>query len=241
MFIFNTYCNTDLLCSNTSLIGGSCHTCPLRLSQGTLYRPHWAFVWHYNMVGDYVLKSRKPLNDPHSSMYSTKLWPVGDIPCLGIILVEPPMIDRDVFNNHIKERQQQTQFLLKAVSKQRGTWPSREAAHQYFEKRLPWSLWDKRVLQTYVVSTNSFCFLCLTSSDIQKLHGLYRVKEEGEEVATKVDKLEEGKTYVEFEPTFAALNQIAVVCRKIPLHVIFGSVNDLVLAPSHLYHHSVLF
>lgn len=86
------------------------------------------------------------------SMYTTKLLEPGVIPYLGIILVEPPLIDKETFYAHLERQNKALRIARKATSARRDVWPSKEDAFQWFSKRFPWNTWDVRVLQLFCVS-----------------------------------------------------------------------------------------
>lgn len=84
-------------------------------------------------------------------MYSTKFFAPKVIPYAAMLLLEPPMIDRDVFQANLKDRQRQLKLVTAAVIKSRASWPDKPSALDYFAKRPPWRSWDRRVLELYVV------------------------------------------------------------------------------------------
>ncbi|KZV76686.1 alpha/beta-hydrolase [Peniophora sp. CONT] len=141
-------------------------------------------------------------------MYSTKFFAAKDVPYAAMLLIEPPLIDRDVFEANHKDRQRQLKFVTAAVSKSRASWPNKASALEYFAKRPPWRTWDRRVLELYVE------------------HGLYQAPE-GEDVVPKCPKTRESAAFVDLESTFVATEQIAPVSALLPLHIIFGAKNDM--------------
>ncbi len=71
-----------------------------------------------------------------------------------MILVEPTMMTREILKNALEK----DTHLIRAVEvarKRKDTWPSREAAREYFSTRLPWRRWDKCVLDLYTVCAAS--------------------------------------------------------------------------------------
>ena len=84
-------------------------------------------------------------------MYSTKLFPNDLPPYAAIILVEPPLIDRRTFNKHLKRQQRSLAAVKKALAASKDTWPSREGAYTWFQRRPPYSSWDERVLRIHCV------------------------------------------------------------------------------------------
>ncbi|KAK0231461.1 Alpha/beta hydrolase fold-1 [Armillaria fumosa] len=147
-----------------------------------------------------------------AAMFSTKCYSSSTPPYESIILVEPPLIDRHVFEANIKDRERQTAMLTKAVAAQRSTWNDRKAAFDYFVKRAPWKTWDIRIV---VIQVN---------------YGLRPVDPERplESVTTKCDKRHEAGSFTDFESTFDATEQIEKVCATVPVHIIYGKKDSLV-------------
>lgn len=69
----------------------------------------------------------------------------------SIVLVEPTLVTRELFNAHRNDRMEQMDFAVSATSTRRNHWESRDKAFEYFRKRIPWGLWDHRVLRLLVV------------------------------------------------------------------------------------------
>lgn len=85
-------------------------------------------------------------------MYATKCFSESPrIPFEAVVLVEPPMIDRQVFHDKIEDRKRQISMLTKVISTQRNQWDSRAAAYEWFVTRFPWKGWDDRVLRIHIV------------------------------------------------------------------------------------------
>ncbi len=93
-------------------------------------------------------------------MFSTKCYRSDTPPYECIILVEPPMIDRHVFQAHLEDRKRQTSMLTKAVAAQRNSWDNRKAAFEYFSRRVPWKTWDSRVIAIHIVRTFTLLTPC---------------------------------------------------------------------------------
>lgn len=60
--------------------------------------------------------------------------------------MEPSLVTRAVFAKHGQNRQAALDLMYKAMEARRDTWGSREEALAYFKKRLPWKIWDPRIL-----------------------------------------------------------------------------------------------
>ncbi|KAK0205832.1 Alpha/Beta hydrolase protein [Desarmillaria ectypa] len=145
-------------------------------------------------------------------MFSTKCYCSSIPPYECIILVEPPMIDRHVFQAHLEDRKRQTLMLTKAVAAQRNSWDNRKAAFEYFSRRVPWKTWDSRVIAIHVNQG----LLPFNPDDPLGT------------VTTKCAKHHESASYTDFEPTFEATEQIEKVCDVVPIHIIYGKKDGLV-------------
>jgi hypothetical protein len=73
-------------------------------------------------------------------------FPITRLPFLALVLVEPTMITRELFGATIDDRVAGIKVSVSATSVRRDTWDSREAAFNWFKKRLPWKVWDPRVV-----------------------------------------------------------------------------------------------
>jgi hypothetical protein len=78
-------------------------------------------------------------------------FPISRLPFLALVLVEPTMITRELFSANIDDWMSSMNFSVNATSVRRDTWDSREAAFNWFKKRLPWKVWDPRVIRLLTV------------------------------------------------------------------------------------------
>ncbi|GJJ06047.1 hypothetical protein Clacol_000235 [Clathrus columnatus] len=164
------------------------------------------------LVNSAYLKGHRIILVGHSvgasvCMYSTKLFSQNNIPYEAIILVEPPMIDRDIFMANIDDRNKQINAIVKGILKQKSFWDNRELARQWLIKRFSWNQWDNQSLELFLQ---------------------YGLKDVKQGVAIKCAREQEVASYTDVEATFEALSQIAATCQAFPIHVIFGSKIDLV-------------
>ncbi|OBZ71433.1 hypothetical protein A0H81_08376 [Grifola frondosa] len=138
------------------------------------------------------------------------------VPYEAIVLVEPSLITRAVFNAHLAERERALKFMHKAITARRDTWGSREEALLDFKTRLPWKIWHPRVLSLLVK------------------HGIKDVSaEDGTAVALACSKIQERTAYAESEPYFVAVEWLGVLDPATPVHCIFGDRYDLVPKYAH--------
>ncbi|KAI9056778.1 alpha/beta-hydrolase [Trametes sanguinea] len=133
----------------------------------------------------------------------------------GIVLVEDALLARAVYAKTQEENHAQLKTIFEAVTKRRDLWNSREEAQRYFEKRIPWVMWDKRVLQLYV------------------RHGLREFDvEEGGKKASKVTlacpKEQERFAYHHIAPHFRVGDRLPTLDPSIPIHFIHGERNDVI-------------
>ncbi|KAI9064976.1 alpha/beta-hydrolase [Trametes sanguinea] len=175
-------------------------------------------------VASGVLKGHKFLGVGHSlggtTLLLTTMSDSDKLPAIkydGIVLVEPSLITREAFDANLEEREGALRDMSEAISKRRDTWPSREDAHKYLQKRLPWVMWDPRVLQLYVLE-----------------YGSYSVRIP---LTLCCNKVQERASYLHVEPHFVVLNVIRDLPPSIPLHFVLGGRVDLV--PEYI-HESVI-
>ncbi|KAI0763290.1 alpha/beta-hydrolase [Trametes elegans] len=135
----------------------------------------------------------------------------------AIVLVEPALITRAVYNANLPEREGALKAMNKAISKRRDTWNTRADAQAYFEERFPWMVWDPRVRELFI------------------RHGLreIRVQEPGTgRTATKVTlacrKDHERSAYAQDEVYFTVVDRIQSLDRAVPVHYILGERHDLI-------------
>jgi len=87
---------------------------------------------------------------------------ISHFPFLALVLVEPTMVTRELFIANIDDRMATMDFCVSATSVRRDTWDSREAALNWFKKRLPWKVWDPRITRILSVCL-SLCLLSLSN------------------------------------------------------------------------------
>lgn len=87
----------------------------------------------------------------HSLLSLEHYRDIPHIPYELMIIIEPAMVSREVFEENIEDRTMQLKFLFKATNAIRGQWSSRAAAYEWLSKRIPWKSWDDRIRHIYVV------------------------------------------------------------------------------------------
>ncbi|KAK0450346.1 Alpha/beta hydrolase fold-1 [Desarmillaria tabescens] len=129
-------------------------------------------------------------------------------PYAGLVLIEPTMITEDVFRAHFADRMATMEGAVCATSIRRHRWAGRDDARSWLSGRFPWRVWDERVLDIFVK------------------HGLQEHHQGG--VALKCDRKQEAMSYPDVDGHFEATTELAKVCHAVPVHVIWGTYNDLV-------------
>jgi len=89
-------------------------------------------------------------------MLTTKGIPSNELPYRAIILIEPTIVTREVFNSHLEDRMTAINFSVATTSMRRNIWKSRTEAFEYFTKRVPWVDWDCRAVRILIVSNMFF-------------------------------------------------------------------------------------
>jgi len=130
-----------------------------------------------------------------------------ELPYVAMILIEPTIITRQLFNAELDDRMAYMDFVVAMTSARRDSWPSKEQAFEYFKTRFPWKFWHPLVLRL------------LTE------YGLEELPSGG--VALKCDKNQEAIIYPDVEPHFEAPIQLSRICHLLPIHIIWGAPNDL--------------
>ncbi|KAJ3505219.1 hypothetical protein NLJ89_g7532 [Agrocybe chaxingu] len=166
-----------------------------------------------DFVGSPRMKGHRIVPIGHSAgtaaiMLTTKEIPPYKLAYAAMVLIEPTMITRELFNAHLEDRMASMDFAVAATAARRNIWKSREAAFEYFRKRFPWGMWDERVVRVLVE------------------HGLESLP--NGDVTLKCDRKQEAVSYPDTEPHFESTMQLGRICHAIPVHIIWGTRNDLV-------------
>jgi len=143
-------------------------------------------------------------------MLTTKEFPVSELPYVSLILVEPTMVSKELYEAHIDDRNATMDFTVGATTVRRDAWPSREEAFKWLSKRFPWQVWDPRVVRL------------LTE------YGLQDAPSPPGGVILKCDRRQEAISYPDIEGHFEATTQMGYVCHALPIHIIWGSQEHFV-------------
>ncbi|OCH85625.1 alpha/beta-hydrolase [Obba rivulosa] len=141
--------------------------------------------------------------------------PPAPVSYRALVLVEPSLITRELRLKHKAERDAALVRMMKALDGRRDVWGSRAEARAYFAKRLPWKMWDARVLDLFVA------------------HGLTEVPGGEGKVTLSCNKNQEKGAYAIIEPHGVAVDRLASLDASVPVHTIFGERIDLVPKYAH--------
>ncbi|KAJ3548265.1 hypothetical protein NM688_g5318 [Phlebia brevispora] len=142
------------------------------------------------------------------SLYSLLYYAeTAHIPYESIIIIEPGIVDHETFAANPQDRKQ-VDRLVKVITTRRNEWASHEAAYAWFLQRAPWNTWDPRVVRLFAYK------------------GLRPIQPGETRVTTKCDRMHEAQNLTEHQSVFQGVAQIGRVCVDVPIHAIFGEVND---------------
>ncbi|KAJ7031718.1 Alpha/beta hydrolase fold-1 [Mycena alexandri] len=175
-----------------------------------------AFEWSEAIAGFISsphMRGRRILPVGHSAGAGTMVLtarnkPLRDIPYAALVLIEPTVIPRELFYLSVEDRVPTMEFVVTATTSRRERWRSREDAHSWLGRRIPWDSWDPRVLRTL------------------SEHGLMEMSDGG--VAIKCDRRQEALCYPDVEPHFTAAQELGRISGTIPVHFIWGDESPLV-------------
>lgn len=85
-------------------------------------------------------------------MLSTTHFPLDVIPYASMFLIESTITPKEIYERELEKRLAHMDLVVGLTLKRRDEWPSKQEALKYFSERLPWSRWDPRALESFVVS-----------------------------------------------------------------------------------------
>ncbi|KAJ3528232.1 hypothetical protein NMY22_g9497 [Coprinellus aureogranulatus] len=178
----------------------------LRLRNAALYEWALALTW---FVRSPLLYGHRLVPFGHSAgtsawMLTTTHFALDSIPYVSMFLVESTITPKDIFETELEERLSYMDLVVNLTLKRRDEWPNKEAALEYFGKRLPWSLWDHRALKSFVE------------------HGLHDAPDTRRGVTLKWTKEQEASSYPDRVPHYESAVRLAEVSNVIPVHLIWG-------------------
>ncbi|KAI0685401.1 Alpha/Beta hydrolase protein [Cytidiella melzeri] len=146
-------------------------------------------------------------------VYSMLCFPTdAHIPYEAMVIIEPPMHDKQLRDENYADRTGHIKLLTKAVAMQPSDFDTREKAYEVMCKRMPWKICDDRSRRLFVNNG-------MRPKDQSRPLG---------PVTTKCHKSHEIAKFHEWDPMFEAVDHITKTCARFPYHFIFGAVNDIV-------------
>ncbi|KAJ7624819.1 Alpha/beta hydrolase fold-1 [Roridomyces roridus] len=128
----------------------------------------------------------------------------------ALIQIETTATFREDYYRKIEDRLPGLEAVVKATRNRRETWSSRDEALEWMKARIPWKLWDPRVLRGLVD------------------HALESIPGAGPGVRLKNDRKLEAITFPHVEPPFAAAEELQRISTFVPVHFIWASGATLV-------------
>ncbi|KAF7436257.1 hypothetical protein PC9H_003086 [Pleurotus ostreatus] len=166
-----------------------------------------AFVKSEHVKGHTLVSVSHSLGSA-ATLFSTKLFPVHELPYQTLFFVDPTMCREEFWhqNLHIRKGLFDYGALATGSARRRDRWSSKEEAFSWFSTRFPWKTWDTRAVRSFVD------------------HALER---RDEEVRLKCNKLHESEYYSPSENIFDPPHIISKLCHAVPIHIIWGEIPDI--------------
>ncbi|KAF9502272.1 alpha/beta-hydrolase [Pleurotus eryngii] len=139
-----------------------------------------------------------------TAILTTKYLPK---PYPAIILVEPSVVAKELFEATIDDRMEQMEFVVRMTMDRRDHWASKDEAFAWLSKRYPWSTWDTRVVKLLAD------------------HGLEQ-HEDGARL--KCQRKHEAVSYTQVEGPFEAADLLTTISKTIPIHLVWGENEDII-------------
>ncbi|KAF9016640.1 alpha/beta-hydrolase [Hymenopellis radicata] len=121
----------------------------------------------------------------------------------SLILVEPAIWPEDMLGKDTPIYK----VAVRSIPYRHAKWPTRVEARRFFESRAPWSRWDNRILDVYVK------------------HGLKALPQGG--VSLMCSPKHEAAPFILDHNAVAPIPVLNDICQRIPVHVVFGEINDM--------------
>ncbi|KAI0040388.1 alpha/beta-hydrolase [Auriscalpium vulgare] len=151
---------------------------------------------------------------------STTGYQLDNLPLESIVVVEPPMLPKEVVAKLGSDPSMALAAVVKAVMARRDVWVSREDAEQWLQKRLPWNRWHPAVLRSFVK------------------HGLRDLPnmthpDRTTGVTLACTKIQEAAGFGYWQDGLDALKRMEEISATIPTYCILGAEIDMVPPAAH--------
>ncbi|KAG6837462.1 hypothetical protein H0H93_009005 [Arthromyces matolae] len=172
-------------------------------------RAIYVFLSNHGKGLDVDLSTHRLVGIGHSLGAGSLLLSLGYSPNVlfkSLILVEP-------LSSRANFIQDASKMLVAGTSKRRDIWPSFEEAYDMLKSKAVWKAWDDRVLRKFV---NHGLRPLPTAEYPDKFDGVTLKCTRRQETANCSDSL----------GTYRSYNAFKVVTRHLPVHLIYGAIND---------------
>ncbi|KAJ7806152.1 alpha/beta-hydrolase [Mycena olivaceomarginata] len=182
--------------------------------------PRFLDIWEYaNALATFrreVIKQDKVVVIAHSAgavagvLVTMFFNPPDKIPFTSIILVEPPLFSKAMYELH---KTPMYSAVAAMTPMRRDVWSDFQTAKQWMMKRLPWSSWSPEAMDKYV------------AYGLRELPTMHYPNKTG--VTLACTKEDEAAAYASGDEDFDALWRLNQICEKLPVHIIWADIDDL--------------
>ncbi|KAG6810634.1 hypothetical protein H0H92_011039 [Tricholoma furcatifolium] len=129
----------------------------------------------------------------------------------------------ELMSMHERFAAKAAEMLINGGSNRRDIWPSFEEAYKVLKSRAAWKVWDDRVLRIFVTLVASFD-AGWQNQGIRALPTSTYPDKEG--VTLKCTRVQETACYRDAMGPSRAYNLLRPMTRRVPVHLIYGAIND---------------
>ncbi|EMD32298.1 hypothetical protein CERSUDRAFT_119014 [Gelatoporia subvermispora B] len=150
--------------------------------------------------------------------------PGEKIPYESIIIIEDSLGTRDQWEVERRITERLLNNIMSGIAKRQTFWPDRQHAHKYLSERMPWKLWDPRILTLY--ARHALRDALPSESDTPMVT-----------LACSVQHEISAYTYEGMELYSQAPDHLAALDPSFDVHMIYGERHDIL---SKGFHDSIL-
>jgi len=172
-------------------------------------------LYKSGLLGDLQKGVQKVVILGHSAgaigaIFSTTLFgPPSEVPFNMVILIDPPIFSPAMANNMTD----MYRFVEKTTPLRRDVWESKEAAHKWLQSRIPYRVWDPRILKLY------------SEHGLRQLPTPFHPDKKG--VVLVCSPADEAAAFAGTPDTLKAVEHMGTICGVVPFHLVFGARNDM--------------
>ncbi|PBK92786.1 alpha/beta-hydrolase [Armillaria gallica] len=132
---------------------------------------------------------------------------LDDVPFAALVLIEPTIWPEELTGP--EHDSPMITLATQAIPLRRDHWKSREDASRYLAKRIPWSMWDRRILDIYVE------------------HGL-RLDPSNGVVKLKCPPRHEAYPFANIHEAFFPITELERVKGRLAVHLVYGEREEMI-------------